>query len=543
MIIPAVLIVIAGVLAAVGAIAVLNARRGPRESSPAPLVSPSLTDANQSASTLIAEARTAALHLHEAAMEEVNERLIAVEGREAVIAERHKHLRERREIFDERRFAYRKRRDEIEERRARVAEQGAQIEENLRAKAALDRDAAALMVLERVQSELAAERAALVEATVADIVGDRVETSANDLILQAVERQDASNVDSAPRISPFSLEGLDDHAQERVLSALALIAEQTGAELGIDTEKHQATLRTVDPIGREIARQAALEVVDRRMQAAEVPPLIQRARRTTQRRVVEVGERALWVMQIEGRPELAELVGTLHHRFSYGQNALLHCEETGHLCGVLAAELGLPQSAAREAGMLHDIGKAVDHDVEGVHAIIGGELLRVLGVDPGIVHAVKAHHFDEEPSTDLAMLTICADAISASRPGARRDTLATYLLRLEQLQTIATRHGGVDRAFPLQAGRELRVFVKASQVKDTDMPPLTSEIAREIESEMQYPGVIKVTVIRETTATATAPAQLVPVRAAVAEPAGGREEASADDSPDGEEDTPSDDES
>ena len=115
--------------------------------------------------------------------------------------------------------------------------------------------------------------------------------------------------------------------------------------------------------------------------------------------------------------------------------------------------------------MLHDIGKAVDHDVEGVHAIIGGELLRVLGVDPGIVHAVKAHHFDEEPATDLAMLTICADAISASRPGARRDTLATYLLRLEQLQTIATRHGGVDRAFPLQAGRELRVFVKATQVE------------------------------------------------------------------------------
>ena len=184
--------------------------------------------------------------------------------------------------------------------------------------------------------------------------------------------------------------------------------------------------------------------------------------------------------------------------------------------------------------MLHDIGKAVDHDVEGVHAIIGGELLRVLGVDPGIVHAVKAHHFDEEPSTDLAMLTICADAISASRPGARRDTLATYLLRLEQLQTIATRHGGVDRAFPLQAGRELRVFVKASQVKDTDMPPLTSEIAREIESEMQYPGVIKVTVIRETTATATAPAQLVPVRAAVAEHTNGRQDAAAEESPDGE---------
>ena len=517
MIIAAVLIVIVVLLAAVGAGALVNARRQSQDTSPAPLVSQSLADANQYAGALIAEARTSALHSHEAAMEEVQERLTAVEGREAVIAERHKHLRERREIFDERRFAYRKRRDEIEERRARVAEQGAQIEETLRAKAALERDAAAALVLERVQSELVAERAALVEATVAEIVGDRVETSANDLIVQAVERQDASNVDSAPRMSPLSLEGLDDHARERLLSALAVIAEQTGAELGIDTEKQQATLRTVDPIGREIARQAALEVVDRRIQATEVPPVIQKARRTTQRRVVEIGERALWQMQIDGRPELAELVGTLHHRFSYGQNALLHCEETGHLCGVLAAEMGLPQNLAREAGMLHDIGKAVDHDVEGVHAIIGGELLRVLGVDPGIVHAVKAHHFDEEPSTDLAMLTICADAISASRPGARRDTLATYLLRLEQLQTIAQRHGGVDRAFPLQAGRELRVFVKASQVKDTDMPPLSSEIAREIESEMQYPGVIKVTVIRETTATATAPAQLVPVRAAVAE--------------------------
>jgi ribonuclease Y len=476
-------------------------------------------------------------------MEEVKERLAAVEGREAVIAERHKHLRERREIFDDRRFSYRKRRDEIEERRTRVTEQGAQIEETLRAKAALDREAAAVLVLDRVQSELVAERAALVEATIADIIGDRVETSANDLIVQAVERQDASNVDSAPRMSPISLEGLDDHAQERLLSALAVIAEQTGAELGIDTEKHQATLRTVDPIGREIARQAAIEVVDRRMQATEVPPLIQKARRTTQRKVMDVGERALWMMQIEGRPELAELVGTLHHRFSYGQNALLHCEETGHLCGVLAAELGLPQSMAREAGMLHDIGKAVDHDVEGVHAIIGGELLRVLGVDLGIVHAVKAHHFDEEPSTDLAMLTICADAISASRPGARRDTLATYLLRLEQLQTIATRHGGVDRAFPLQAGRELRVFVKASQVKDSEMPPLSSEIAREIESEMQYPGVIKVTVIRETTATATAPAQLVPVRSAAAEHANGNgngnghPEPAADDVPDSEDDS------
>ena len=283
MIIAVVLIVIALLLAAFGAVALAaSARQGRASTSLPPIVSQSLTDANQYAGALIAEARTSALHAHEAAMEEVKERLAAVEGRETVIAERHKHLRERREIFDERRFAYRKRRDEIEERRARVAEEGAQIEETLRTKAALDRDAAAALVLERTLVRLPPKALfALVEATIADIIGDRVETSANDLILQAVERQDASNVDNAPRMSPLSLEGLDDHAQERVLSALAVIAEQTGAELGIDTEKHQATLRTVDPIGREIARQAALEVVDRRMQATEVPPLIQRAQHDT----------------------------------------------------------------------------------------------------------------------------------------------------------------------------------------------------------------------------------------------------------------------
>jgi ribonuclease Y len=275
----------------------------------------------------------------------------------------------------------------------------------------------------------------------------------------------------------------------------------------------QSPAPLVPPAGmRQVARQAALEVLDRRIQEARVPALLEKTSANLRRHVKQLGERALWQMAMDGRPELAELVGTLHYRFSYGQNALLHCEETGFLCATIAAELGLSPALARQAGMLHDVGKAVDHAVEGVHAIIGGELLRVLGEPADIVHAVKAHHFDEEPETDLAMLTICADAISASRPGARRDTLAAYLARLEQLQTIATRHEGVERAFPLQAGREVRIFVKASTIKDGELAPLTAEIAREIEAEMAYPGVVKVTTIRETTATATAPAQITPVR-------------------------------
>jgi len=469
--------------------------------------------ARSEAERAIGEARNQALATREAVHEEVGLRNEAVEAGEALLDERERTYRDRRAVFDDRRHLHKKRREEIDERIATVAAERADVIASFERVADLDRQTAAQLVLERTANELAGEHLARVESALAERVGD-AEPAARTLIAEAMERQLSGHDDGATRAAPLSLEDLDEHGRERLLSALSVIAEETGMELGIDEDRAQATLRGMDPIGREVARQAALEVVDRKLQAAEVPSLLTRTRGSLQAHVRQRGEQALWEMQMEGRPELAELIGTLHYRFSYGQNALLHCEETGHICGVLAAELGMSQTVAREAGMLHDVGKSVDHDVEGSHAIIGGELLRVLGASPGIIHAVKAHHFDEEPTTDLAMLTICADAISASRPGARRDTLATYLARLEQLQTIATRHSGVERAFPLQAGRELRIFVRAKQVRDSQVPELSAEIAREIESEMQYPGMIKVTVIRETTATATAPAQIAAVQEA-----------------------------
>lgn len=507
-----VLIVLAVIVVLAGAAILLRARGTPARAQPRTYNrSRSIADANADAAAIVHEAAAAAHRAREVAVDELAARRAAVESLEAVLEERERHLRERREIFDERRFAFKKRRDEINERKDVVDAQRQSVADRVRELAALDPESARALVLSQIDNELAGEHASRLERDSAATNENR-EVLASTLIVAAIERQTESNIDAAPRLAPIALEGLDDDAKNRLLNALSIIAEKTATELGVDAEKAQATLRGVDPVGREIARQAALEVVDRRIQADQVPPLITRTAGKVSARLLDLGERSLWEMRMQGRPELAELVGTLHYRFSYGQNALLHCEETGRICGVLAAELGLAQSAAREAGMLHDVGKAVDHAVEGAHAIIGGELLRVLGVDGGIVHAVKAHHFDEEPSTDLAMLTICADAISASRPGARRDTMAAYLARLEQLQTIATRHDGVDRAFPLQAGRELRVFVKAAAVQDADMPALSAEIAHEIEAEMQYPGLIKVTVIRETAATATAPAQIVPVR-------------------------------
>jgi ribonucrease Y len=479
--------------------------------------------ARREAERAIGEARNQALATREAVHEEVRLRNEAVEAGEALLDERERTYRDRRAVFDDRRHLHKKRREEIDERIAAAASARADLVASFERVADLDRQTAVQLVLERTANELAGEHLARVESALAERVGD-AEPAARTLIAEAMERQLSGHDDGATRAAPLSLEDLDEHGRERLLSALSVIAEETGMELGIDEDRAQATLRGMDPIGREVARQAALEVVDRKLQAAEVPSLLTRTRGSLQAHVRQRGEQALWEMQMEGRPELAELIGTLHYRFSYGQNALLHCEETGHICGVLAAELGMSQTVAREAGMLHDVGKAVDHDVEGSHAIIGGELLRVLGASPGIIHAVKAHHFDEEPTTDLAMLTICADAISASRPGARRDTLATYLARLEQLQTIATRHSGVERAFPLQAGREVRIFVRAKQVRDSQVPELSAEIAREIESEMQYPGMIKVTVIRETTATATAPAQIAAVQEANRRRANGGED-------------------
>jgi ribonuclease Y len=494
-------------LLVVGTIALVLAGRARGVAGPVAAPPPSVTQVRTQAAAIVSAARTEALAVREAVAEEVGIRRAALEAGEAALAERERTWRDRRAIFDERRFAHRKRREEIEARAAEVEVARAEVRRTVAERAAADLETARGMVLEKLDAELEAERAERVAQLVADRTGEQ-EATARMLLVEAVERQSESHVDTAPRLSPIDLDGLDEPRRERILTALQVVAESTGTDLGIDNERGQATLRGLDPVGREIARQASLEVLDRSIQAADVAPLVVRTRRRLSATIAELGERALWEMAMEGRPELAELLGVLHYRFSYGQNALLHCKETGYLCGVLAAELGLPQASAREAGALHDIGKAVDHDVEGSHAIIGGELLLVMGTDPAIAHAVKAHHFDVEPSTDLAMLTICADAISASRPGARRDTLAAYLARLEQLQGIATRHPQVERAFPLQAGREVRIFVKAGQVADPEMPALSGEIAREIESEMQYPGVIKVTLIRETQAIATAPVQV-----------------------------------
>jgi len=322
-----------------------------------------LNEARARAAERVSQARHAALQARESAMDELNARRAELDANQSRLDHVEKVHRERRTTVDERRDAITEQKAAIDAERAQLDEERAGTRRKLEEVAALDRDAAARTVLDRVEAELAADHPGRVTRTIEGRVGE-LAPSAKELIVHAIQRQDVSHIDSAPRTGPLALEGLSDESRQRLLDSLTAVAQGTSAELGFDPERQQATLRSLDPIGREIARQASLEVLERRLRAEEVPPLLLQTRSALNRKVTDLGERAMWEMGISGRPELAELLGTLHYRFSYGQNALLHCEETGYLCAVLASELRMDPTEARHAGVLHDIGKAVDHDVE-----------------------------------------------------------------------------------------------------------------------------------------------------------------------------------
>jgi ribonuclease Y len=256
-------------------------------------------------------------------------------------------------------------------------------------------------------------------------------------------------------------------------------------------------------VRREIARIALTNlIIDGRIHPGRIEEMINKAREEVEQRILEAGEQAVMETGLTGiHPEVVKHLGKLKYRTSFGQNVLKHSLEVSHLCGLLATEVGADVQISRRAGLLHDLGKAVDHEVEGPHAVIGADILRRFREAPEVVLAVEAHHYDVEPSTVEAMLVIIGDSISASRPGARRETLETYVKRLKKLEEIAESYPGVDKTFAVQAGREIRMIVRPEQIDDLAAIKLARDTARRIEEEMQYPGQIKVTVIRETRAT------------------------------------------
>ncbi|HOG48759.1 MAG TPA: ribonuclease Y, partial [Anaerolineae bacterium] len=280
------------------------------------------------------------------------------------------------------------------------------------------------------------------------------------------------------------------------------IESATGVDLVVDDTPEAIVLSSFDPVRREVARVAVTKlIVDGRIHPARIEKIVKKAQQEVDNTIREEGERAAYESGVHGlHPELIRLLGRLRYRTSYGQNVLMHSIETAHLAAMMAAELGADVQLAKEGGLLHDIGKAIDHEVEGAHAAIGADVARRIGKPARIINCIAAHHGEEEPQSIEAILVQAADAISGARPGARRESLENYVKRIKALEDIADSFEGVEKSYAIQAGREVRIIVKPEAIDDLGAARLSRDIAKRIEESLQYPGQIRVTVIRETRA-------------------------------------------
>ena len=434
---------------------------------------------------------------------EIKERRAEAQRYERRVQQKEENIDKKADAIEKKEASLIQREETLAKQREEISKLNEQRLQELERISGLTSEQAKDYLLKIVEDEVKHETAVMIKE-MESRAKEEADKKAKEYVVTAIQKCAADHV-SETTISVVQLP--NDEMKGRIIGRegrnIRTLETLTGVDLIIDDTPEAVILSGFDPIRREVAR-IALEklIVDGRIHPARIEEMVEKAQREVEVMIKEEGEAATLEVGVHGiHPELVRLLGKMKFRTSYGQNALKHSIEVAQLSGLLAAEMGLDVRMAKRAGLLHDIGKAVDHEMEGSHIQLGVELCRKYKESPTVINAVESHHGDVEPQTLIACLVQAADTISAARPGARRETLETYTTRLKQLEDITSSFKGVDKSFAIQAGREIRVMVVPEQISDSDMVLLARNISKQIEAELEYPGQIKVNVIRESRVT------------------------------------------
>ena len=432
-----------------------------------------------------------------------------VKERRAELSKQERRLQQKEETLDKKADAFERKEEELAQRVTEVAQAKAEAEEirkqhlaTLEQISGLTQEQAKEFLLKSIEEEVRHETAVKIKE-IEQQMKDEADEKAREVLSIAIQRCAADHAAEAT-VSVVALP--NDEMKGRIIGRegrnIRTLETITGVDLIIDDTPEAITVSSFDPVRREVARLALEKLIaDGRIHPTRIEDMVEKARKEVDRTIREEGERACYETGVHGlNPELIKILGRQKYRTSYGQNVLNHSMEVAHIAGLMAAELGVDVAMAKRAGLLHDLGKSIDHEVEGSHVQLGADLARKYKENPVIVNAIEAHHGDVEPKTVIAVLVQAADAVSAARPGARRENVENYIRRLQKLEELTGSYPGVEKAYAIQAGREVRIMVKPEEVTEDNMIILARDIAKQIEAELEYPGQIKVNVIRETKA-------------------------------------------
>ena len=509
-VIAAVIAVVAGVVAAaIAFFAGVSYRRntaeakiGSAEEEAKRLINDAMKAAQQKRKEALIEAKDEAFQLKAEADKEIKERRSELSRQERRLDQKEEAMDRKTAVLEQKETDLAKRSELVEARLDEIEQIKARELDKMETIAGLTAEDAKQLLLNRLDEQLTHEKAMHIAAFETQ-TKDECDTMARELISQAVARCAADHSSEATvSVVPLPSDEMKGRIIGREGRNIRALETATGVDLIIDDTPEAITLSSFDPVRREVARMTLEKLIsDGRIHPARIEETVEKCRRELELAMKREGEKAVMDVGVHGiHPDMVKLLGRLRYRTSYGQNVLNHSLEVAYLSGILAAELGVNVTQARRAGLLHDIGKALDHEIEGSHISIGVDIAKKYKENPAIIHAIEAHHGDVEAKTPLAFIVMAADAISAARPGARRENLESYIKRLESLEEIASGFEGVERSFAIQAGREVRIMVKPDAINDDALILLAHSISQKIEETLDYPGQIKVNVIRESRA-------------------------------------------